>query len=62
MTIEQENTIDHPFVLRQFLHNTASRRISPLEAIHYVFIEMYMSFLIFMNISCSVIDTHLIVS
>ena len=28
MTIEQEDTIDHPFVLRQFLHNTASRRIS----------------------------------
>ena len=28
MTIEQEDTIVHPFVLRQFLHNTASRRIS----------------------------------
>ena len=27
MTIEQEDTIVHPFVLRQFLHNTASRRI-----------------------------------
>ena len=28
MTIEQEDMIIHPFVLRQFLHNTASRRIS----------------------------------
>ena len=28
LTIEQEDTIVHPFVLRQFLHNTASRRIS----------------------------------
>ena len=28
MTIEQEDTIVHPFILRQFLHNTASRRIS----------------------------------
>ena len=28
MTIKQEDTIVHPFVLRQFLHNTASRRIS----------------------------------
>ena len=28
MTIGQEDTIIHPFVLRQFLHNTASRRIS----------------------------------
>ena len=28
MTIEQEDTIVHPFVLRQFLHNTAYRRIS----------------------------------
>ena len=28
MTIEQEDTIVHPFVLRQFHHNTASRRIS----------------------------------
>ena len=27
MTIEQEDAIVHPFVLRQFLHNTASRRI-----------------------------------
>ena len=31
MTIEQEDTIVHPFVLRQFLHNTASRRISQDE-------------------------------
>ena len=28
MIIDQEDTIVHPFVLRQFLHNTASRRIS----------------------------------
>ena len=28
MTIEQEVAIVHPFVLRQFFHNTASRRIS----------------------------------
>ena len=28
MTIEQDDTIVHPIVLRQFLHNTASRRIS----------------------------------
>ena len=28
MTIEQEDTIVHPFVLRQYLHNVASRRIS----------------------------------
>ena len=28
MTIIQEDAIVHPFVLRQFLHNTASRRIS----------------------------------
>ena len=28
MTIEQEDTILHPFILRQFLHNAASRRIS----------------------------------
>ena len=28
MTIEQEDTIVHPFVLRQFLHDAASRRIS----------------------------------
>ena len=27
VTIEQEDTIVHPFLLRQFLHNTASRRI-----------------------------------
>ena len=28
MTIKHEDTIVQPFVLRQFLHNTASRRIS----------------------------------
>ena len=28
MTIEQEDTIVQPFILRQFLHNIASRRIS----------------------------------
>ena len=28
MTIEQEDTIVHPFILRQFLHNSASRHIS----------------------------------
>ena len=28
MTIEKEDTIVHPFVIRQFLHNAASRRIS----------------------------------
>ena len=28
MTMEQEDAIVHPFVLRQFLHNTSSRRIS----------------------------------
>ena len=28
MTIEQEDKIVHPFMLRQFPHNTASRRIS----------------------------------
>ena len=27
MNIEQEDTIVHPFILRQFLHNTASHRI-----------------------------------
>ena len=27
LTIEQENTIVHPFVCRQFLHNAASSRI-----------------------------------
>ena len=31
MTIEQEDTIVHPFVLGQFLHNAASRRISQDE-------------------------------
>ena len=28
MTIEQEDAIVHHFVLREFLHNTAARRIS----------------------------------